>query len=121
MAHFVPSCGTLVKKSCCAKSRIASQELQVKNCKSRIASQELQVKNCKSRIASQEMQKKVLFIYYIMQLRPTEAKGVTPYRLASISKVAQIIELSYELFLGALCGLWTRPGQAIKKILYNIT
>jgi hypothetical protein len=38
-------------------SRIASQELQVKNCKSRIASQELQVKNCKSRIASQELQK----------------------------------------------------------------
>jgi hypothetical protein len=37
-------------------SRIASQELQVKNCKSRIASQELQVKNCKSRTASQELQ-----------------------------------------------------------------
>jgi phage-related tail protein len=41
-------------KNC--KSNIASQELQVKNCKSRIASQELQVKNCKSRIASQELQ-----------------------------------------------------------------
>jgi hypothetical protein len=35
-------------------SRIASQELQVKNCKSRIASQELQVKNCKSRIAKKK-------------------------------------------------------------------
>jgi hypothetical protein len=44
-------------KNC--QSRIASQELQVKNCKSKIASQELQVKNCKSRIASQELQKKV--------------------------------------------------------------
>jgi hypothetical protein len=78
VAHFVPSRGTfcafpwhmvfcsllsriasqeLQVKNC--KSRIASQKLQVKNCKSRIASQELQVKNCKSRIASQELQKKV--------------------------------------------------------------
>jgi hypothetical protein len=36
-------------------SRIASQELQVKNCKSRIASQELQVKNCMSRIAKKSI------------------------------------------------------------------
>jgi glutathione peroxidase-family protein len=42
------------------KSRISSQELQVKNFKSRIASQELQVKNCKARIASQELQSKEL-------------------------------------------------------------
>jgi hypothetical protein len=35
-------------------SRIASQELHVKNCTSRIASQELQVKNCKSRIAKKK-------------------------------------------------------------------
>jgi hypothetical protein len=34
------------------KSRIANQELQIKNCKSRIANQELQIKNCKSRIAN---------------------------------------------------------------------
>jgi hypothetical protein len=38
---------------CSLLSRIASQELQVKNCKSRIASQELQ-----SRIASQDLQVK---------------------------------------------------------------
>jgi hypothetical protein len=36
------------------QSRIANQELQIKNCKSRIANQELQIKNCKSRIANQE-------------------------------------------------------------------
>jgi hypothetical protein len=40
---------------CSLLSRIASQELQVKNCKSRIASQELQVKNCKSRIAKKKV------------------------------------------------------------------
>jgi hypothetical protein len=32
--------------------------------------------------------------------------------LDSMSKVAQIIELSYELDFGALRGLWTRPGQS---------
>jgi hypothetical protein len=48
VAHFVPSRGTWY-------SRIASQELQVKNCKSRIASQEMKVKNCKSRIAKKSL------------------------------------------------------------------
>jgi hypothetical protein len=31
--------------------------------------------------------------------------------LASMSKVVQIKELSYELEFWALHGLWTRPGQ----------
>jgi hypothetical protein len=62
---FVPCCGTFCAFLwhmilCYLLSRIASQELQVKNFKSRIASQELQVKNCKSRIASQELQKSLL-------------------------------------------------------------
>jgi hypothetical protein len=29
----------------------------------------------------------------------------------SVPKIAQIIELSYEPVLWALCGLWTHPGQ----------
>jgi hypothetical protein len=44
--------------------KIASQELQVKNCKSRIASQELQVKNCKSRIEKSRLDSLVRLIFF---------------------------------------------------------
>jgi hypothetical protein len=42
---FVPSCGTFCAVLWYILSRIASQELQIKNCQSRIANQELPVKN----------------------------------------------------------------------------